>query len=125
MCNPFGGYGLTGGIVDVGGLYDCLFGIYNGLADEGILTLYDEVRRAKYDEIVNPISSENLRRLFDQDPDEAMQKDEFLMLVKKAETDVTTRNMLNEGAMTLQHDFTQYYNTSARKTNGEHRDHVL
>ncbi|KAJ5552705.1 hypothetical protein N7494_002083 [Penicillium frequentans] len=125
LCNPFGGFGLTGGIVDVGGLHDCLFGIYNGLADEGILTLYDEVRRAKYNEIVNPISSENLRRLFAQDPNEAMQKDEFLMLVKKAETDVKTRNMLNEGAMALQHDFTQYYNPSTRKTNGERRDHVL
>jgi len=125
VCNPFGGFGLTGGIVDVGGLHDCLFGIYNGLADEGILTLYDEVRRAKYNEIVNPISSENLRRLFAQDPNEAMQKDEFLMLVKKAETDVKTRNMLNEGVMALQHDFTQYYNPSTRKTNGERRDHVL
>lgn len=33
VCNPFGGLGLTGGIVDIGGLYDCLAGIYEGRAD--------------------------------------------------------------------------------------------
>lgn len=125
MCNPFGGLGLTGGIVDVGGLYDCLFGIYNGLADESILTLYDEVRRAKYNEIINPVSSENIRRLFAQDPEMALEKDEFLKLVKKAETDVKIRDMLNEGAKALQHDFTQNYHTSTGKTNGERRNHVL
>lgn len=125
VCNPFGGLGLTGGIVDVGGLYDCLFGIYNGLADEGILTLYDEVRRAKYNEIINPVSSENIRRLFAQDPELAMEKDEFLKLVKKAETDVATQEMLNQGVFAVQHDFTQYYHTPTEKTNGDRRGHSL
>lgn len=37
MCNPFGGMGLTGGIVDIGGLFDCLVGIYDGVADDTIL----------------------------------------------------------------------------------------
>jgi len=37
LCNPFGGLGLTGGIVDVGGLSDCLVGRSKGVADESIL----------------------------------------------------------------------------------------
>ncbi|TKA50063.1 hypothetical protein B0A55_12600, partial [Friedmanniomyces simplex] len=52
-------------LADVGGLYDCLFGIYAGKADESILDKYDEIRREKYRTIIDPISSGNLRRLWD------------------------------------------------------------
>ncbi|KAH7627847.1 hypothetical protein B0T09DRAFT_402573 [Sordaria sp. MPI-SDFR-AT-0083] len=44
LCNPFGGLGLTVGIVDVGSLYDCLLRIHTGQADDSILYKYDEVR---------------------------------------------------------------------------------
>lgn len=71
----------------MGGLYDCLVGIYNGVADESILDKYDEVRRKKYLEIIDPISSENIVRLFGQDPETAMENDEFLQLCKRTETD--------------------------------------
>jgi len=30
LCNPFGGLGLLGGIVDVGGLADFLIGMHEG-----------------------------------------------------------------------------------------------
>lgn len=83
-----GGLGLTGGIVDVGGLFDCLVGIHEGKADESILDKYSEIRSQKYKEFIDPLSSSNIRRLFDQDPDEALQKDEFLKLCKKAEMDI-------------------------------------
>lgn len=111
MCNPFGGLGLTGGIVDVGGLYDCLAGIYEGKADDSILDKYDEIRRQKYNEIVDPISSSNLRRLFDQDPNTALENDEFLRLCKKAEKDPVLSRQMQRGADALKHDFTQYYKT--------------
>ncbi|CAI7657084.1 unnamed protein product [Penicillium glandicola] len=117
LCNPFGGLGLSGGIVDVGGLYDCLFGVYSGQADESILTLYDEVRREKYNNIINPMSSENIRRLFDQDPDTAMQKDKFLQLIKKAETDSETKAMLKKGVLSIQYDFTQHYHSIKKDGN--------
>ncbi|KAJ5382256.1 hypothetical protein N7517_000167 [Penicillium concentricum] len=116
LCNPFGGLGLTGGIVDVGGLYDCLFGVYSGQADESILTLYDEVRRGMYNNIINPVSSENIRRLFDQDPATIMQEDDFLQLVKKAETDAEALDILSKGVFSIQYDFTQHYRST--KTNG-------
>ena len=57
--------GLTGGFADVGGLYDCLHGIYAGLADDSILDKYDEVQRERYNTVIDPISSGNIRRLWD------------------------------------------------------------
>jgi len=72
LCNPFGGLGLSGGIVDVGGLVDCLIGMHEGAAGEDILDRYSEVRREKYEKLVNPTSSHNFERLFDQDPETAL-----------------------------------------------------
>tara|TARA_R110002003_G_scaffold111_12_gene9484 strand:- start:6243 stop:6596 length:354 start_codon:yes stop_codon:yes gene_type:complete len=79
--------GLTGGIVDVGNLYDCLRGIYENKADESILDKYNEVRRKVYLDLIDVISSANIRRLFALDPDRAVEQDEFFQMVKKAETD--------------------------------------
>jgi hypothetical protein len=82
-----GGLGLTGGIVDVGGLYDCLVGMYECKADPSILDKYSNIRIQKYKEMIDPISSENIRRLFDQDPEKALENDEFLKLCKRTDTD--------------------------------------
>ncbi|KAG2026535.1 hypothetical protein GB937_001315 [Aspergillus fischeri] len=109
LCNPFGGLGLTGGIVDVGGLYDCLFGIFSGKADEGILDIYDEVRRSKYNDIVNPTSSSNIRLLFDHNPETALQDSPFLRMCKQAEKDPEVATKMKEGLDALQYDFTQHY----------------
>ncbi|KAF9871486.1 FAD binding domain-containing protein [Colletotrichum karsti] len=109
LCNPFGGLGLTGGIVDVGGLYECLSGIFLGKADESILDVYDEVRRRKYREIVDPVSSENFRRIFSVHPDNVLETDEFLKLCKEAESDHEKAVEMTKGAQTLGYDFTQHY----------------
>jgi 2-polyprenyl-6-methoxyphenol hydroxylase-like FAD-dependent oxidoreductase len=85
LCNPFGGLGLTGGLVDAGGLADCLIGIAKGLADESILDKYDEIRRAMWHEVIDPISTANLLRLNSQDPDTALQDDAFLKGLVEAE----------------------------------------
>ena len=73
--------------MDVGCLYDCLYGIWTHQADDSILDLYSEVRRQKYKEIIDPISTENFKRVFDQDPEVAGEKDHFLVLCKKAAED--------------------------------------
>ncbi|KIW90478.1 uncharacterized protein Z519_09124 [Cladophialophora bantiana CBS 173.52] len=117
LCNPFGGMGLTGGIVDIGGLYDCLVGIHDGLADDSILDKYSEIRRQKYNEVVNPISSANIVRLFGQDPDKALENDEFLKMCKRTETDEEFAKEFRYGANILKHDFTQYYRKNP--TNGD------
>ena len=79
--------GLTGGIADVGSLFDSFNGIHTGQADESILNIYDDVRRKIWHDIINPVSTENIKRLFDQDADRALENDQFLKLVKQAELD--------------------------------------
>ncbi|KAG9586560.1 FAD/NAD(P)-binding domain-containing protein, partial [Aureobasidium melanogenum] len=109
LCNPFGGLGITGGFVDVGCLYDCLYGIWTNQADDSILDLYSEVRRQKYKEIIDPISTENFRRVFDQDPEVAGEKDYFLVLCKKAAEDKDFARQMHLASFGIRHDFTQYY----------------
>lgn len=91
-----GGLGLTGGIVDVGGLADCLSGIYENKADVSILDKYHEIRSKIYNELTDPVSSENLLRLCEQDPEKAMDNDEFLQFCKKAETDAAAAKTIEE-----------------------------
>ncbi|USP74122.1 FAD/NAD(P)-binding domain-containing protein [Curvularia clavata] len=97
LCNPFysGGMGLTGGIADVGGLYDCLLGIHTGRTTPAILDSYDEIRREKWNTVVNPISSANIRRMFDQNPDTALEDDKILQMIKQAETNPDLLKRLN------------------------------
>ncbi|KAI4762467.1 hypothetical protein E4T52_05266 [Aureobasidium sp. EXF-3400] len=111
LCNPFGGLGLTGGIVDVAGLSDCLGGIYDGRADTSILDEYSRVRREKYLSLVNPISLENIRRLHSQDPDTAMQNDTFLQMCEKAKKDPEFAKVMLRSANGLRYDFTTLYRT--------------
>jgi hypothetical protein len=46
--------------------------MHEGKFGEEILDKYSEVRREKYEKLVNPISSHNFERLFDQDPETAL-----------------------------------------------------
>lgn len=72
----------------MGGLYDCLVGIYDNVATPDILDIYSDVRRKKFIDIVDPLSSENIRRLFAQDPEKALETDEFLKLCRRTATDM-------------------------------------
>lgn len=101
-----GGMGLTGGFADIGGLYDCLHGIYSGRADETILDKYDEIRRKIYRDVIDPISSDNLRRLWDP---EAIERDDFINMVKRAEADKEFSRAMQGGMRAVMHDFTEYY----------------
>ncbi|CRG91368.1 Para-nitrophenol 4-monooxygenase [Talaromyces islandicus] len=110
VCNPFGGLGLTGGIADIGSLFDCLNGINQNIADDSILDKYAEIRRKLYVDVIDPTSRENFRRLWDQDPDKARENDEFFQTLVKAETDEELAMELTADLNILRHDFTQYYN---------------
>ncbi|KAJ6144343.1 hypothetical protein N7470_008238 [Penicillium chermesinum] len=112
LCNPFGGLGLTGGIADVGSLYDALLGIHKGLADASILDKYSEVRKKIWQDVIDPMSRENFRRLHDQDPDRAREDDEFFRLCIRAERDKQLNEELALGLDVLRHDMTQYYNSN-------------
>ena len=105
--------------MDIGGLYDCLAGIYENKADDSILDKYSEVRQKKYNEIVDPISSENIVRLFGQDPDKALDNDDFLKMCKKTETDPEFSKAFQTGVNILMYDFTQHYRTAESKPTRE------
>ncbi|KAJ9615420.1 hypothetical protein H2200_001495 [Cladophialophora chaetospira] len=110
LCPPFGGLGLTGGIVDVGGLYDCLAGIYHEKAEESILDLYSEVRRQKYIDHTDPMTKANLRRLTELDPDRALEDDKFLKLLDEIKNNnLEAQKEILMGDMKLYYDFTQHY----------------
>lgn len=108
--------GITGGFVDVGGLYDCLAGIYEGLADESILDLYSQIRREKYKSVIDPVSTANFKRVHAQDGETALENDEFLQLCVKASTDEAFAKELLMGGFGLCHDFTQHYNKKPEQT---------
>jgi 2-polyprenyl-6-methoxyphenol hydroxylase-like FAD-dependent oxidoreductase len=105
LCNPFGGLGLTGGLVDVGGLAECLEGIATGRADDSILNKYDKVRRELWHSVINPISSSNFLRVSATDPETAAEKDEFLAMVKTAGHDKCLRKQLDD--VCVHHDLLQ------------------
>lgn len=102
---------MTGGIVDVAGLYDCLIGICDSKANLSILDRYSDIRREKYLTMVDPVSSENLRRLFDQDSDAALEKNDLLKLCKRTEDDPALLKKVVLGGNALRYDFTQDYTT--------------
>ncbi|KAL4889331.1 hypothetical protein BDV59DRAFT_205319 [Aspergillus ambiguus] len=117
LCNPFGGFGLTGGIADAGALYDALIGIHMGKADDNILDQYDIIRREKYRTIVDPMSTAHFKRLWAKDPDTTIAEDEFLHFAKAAATNKQLARQAQQGAMSLRCDLTKFYNTAA-KDNG-------
>lgn len=97
--------------MDVGGLSDCLYGVWTGQANEEILDIYDEIRRQKYRDIVDPISSENLRRMYDSNPETVLEpgKDKFLEMCVNAEKDVELAREMALGINVLKYDFRQHY----------------
>ena len=105
--------GLTGGLVDIGGLYDCLIGIYEGKAHPDILDKYSEMRRQRYQEVTDVISQGNIRRLFDQDPDKALETDSFLQMLSQNEGNVKAQQEFLRSANSLKYDFTQHYSQQA------------
>jgi len=116
LCNPFGGMGLTGGIADIGGLYECLRGIHNGVVNEDILDRYCETRREIYQTMVNPISTENFRRLYEENPENRIANDPFFKVLQRAEADTELSYSLAKDLLLLRHDFTQYYQNGSGLT---------
>ncbi|KAI5865754.1 FAD/NAD(P)-binding domain-containing protein [Durotheca rogersii] len=109
LCNPWGGMGITGGFVDVGGLYDCLAGIWDGRADESILDLYSQKRIEKWETVIDPISQSNFRRVSDSDPDTLLERDPVMRACKDAENDLATQKQMYLSFFDMRYDFTQHY----------------
>lgn len=109
LCNPMGGMGLTNGMVDVGGLADCLIGIHRGVANEDILDKYDSVRRGIFQDVVDGITTANLKRIM-QDSSRALEADPFLQACREAaqspEKAAMLANAMRVSGLSLLHDST-------------------
>ena len=115
LCNPWGGLGITGGFVDVGGLYDCLAGIWDGKAGESILDLYSEKRMEKWKTITDPVSQANFRRVMDKDPATIYERDELFPMLKRGETDREFLTEMLMKSMEIRYDFTQHYRDAGKE----------
>jgi 2-polyprenyl-6-methoxyphenol hydroxylase-like FAD-dependent oxidoreductase len=78
LCNPFGAFGLTSGLLDAAALADALIAIHSGKYSANALEYYATERRKVFMEIVNPLSQSNKERLHDADPSTLGDRDPFL-----------------------------------------------
>ena len=68
-CNPCGGLGLTGGVLDADALSDVLGAVIAGRADDSVLDFYAEERRRVFQEVTSPMSMNFKRLLSESDPE--------------------------------------------------------
>lgn len=87
ICNPFGGYGCMSGVLDAGGLADCLIGLYDDRVGDEILDLYAEIRRDKFLKYVDARSIKNMNRIANSDPNTVLDTDKFFSILKGLEGD--------------------------------------
>ncbi|KAK5137078.1 hypothetical protein LTR08_001087 [Meristemomyces frigidus] len=106
LCNPFGGLGLTGGLLDAAAVSDALIGIHEGKAGDAILDRYAEVRRTIFQETVDPTSQSNKKRLQDSDPTTVGERDPFLKMLREADE---TQKQHIRATVTLAVDMSEYY----------------
>lgn len=102
---------MTGGIADVGSLFDALIALKEGKADDSILDKYSEVRRKKWAEIIDPMSRANFKRvcLAEAESD----RNEFWALCKKMEEDDELAKQMAQGTNVLREDFKEYLAAAA------------
>jgi 2-polyprenyl-6-methoxyphenol hydroxylase-like FAD-dependent oxidoreductase len=67
-CNPCGGLGLTGGVIDADALSDTLGAVILGKAKEEVLDFYSRERRRVFLEVASPLSTNFKRLLSESDP---------------------------------------------------------
>ena len=67
-CNPCGGLGLTGGVIDADTLSDALGAVIRGRASDGVLDFYAHERRRVFLEVTSPMSTNFKRLLSEPDP---------------------------------------------------------
>ena len=69
VCNPCGGMGLTGGIIDAAALIEVLTAVCARRAPESVLDFYAAERRRVFLEVSSPIATDFKRRMSEKDMD--------------------------------------------------------
>lgn len=83
-CNPCGGLGLTGGVLDADALSDVLGAVIAGRADDSVLDFYAEERRRVFQEVTSPMSM-NFKRLLSESDPERRAADKAAMFARGSE----------------------------------------
>ncbi|HTV50750.1 MAG TPA: FAD-dependent monooxygenase [Steroidobacteraceae bacterium] len=83
-CNPCGGMGLTGGVIDALALAQVLKAVVHGKAGEAVLDFYARERRRVFLEVSSPVATEMKRRM--SEPDPARQRADFEAFRQQAES---------------------------------------
>ena len=83
VCNPCGGMGLTGGIIDAAALVDVLSAVCRKEAPQSVLDFYAAERRRVFLEVTSPIATDFKRRM--SEPDRNRQQAEFEEFHRQAE----------------------------------------
>lgn len=93
-CNPCGGLGLTGGVIDADTLSDALGAVVAGRADERVLDFYARERRRVFLEVTSPMSTNFKRLLSEKDPvRRAQDKAEMIAQVEKGGSEVLASSL--------------------------------
>jgi 2-polyprenyl-6-methoxyphenol hydroxylase-like FAD-dependent oxidoreductase len=67
-CNPCGGMGLTGGVLDSQALVQVLTAVIKRSADESVLDFYSTERRRVFLEVTSPVATQYKQRMCESDP---------------------------------------------------------
>lgn len=82
-CNPCGGMGLTGGVIDANALIDVLTAVIRGRARDSVLDFYSTERRRVFVEVTSPIATQYKQRMCE--PDDARRRADFEEFRRMAE----------------------------------------
>lgn len=102
------GLGLTGGILDAACLADAFEGLYNEGQPDSILDKYSEIRMDIYKKYTDPWSQQNVKRLFELDPETA-HEDPFMKAVAAAGENEEIRKAFISRPDVLRVDIRDYF----------------
>lgn len=106
------------GVLDAGGLADCLIGFYQGKADASILDTYAKVRRDIYLNYIDKRSTKNLNRVWKTDPWTVLDTDPFFQIIKELNKDKEELKKFLLKWSSIEYDFTQHYHNERVGMNG-------
>lgn len=106
------------GVLDAGGLADCLIGFYQGKADASILDTYAKVRRDIYLNYIDKRSTKNLNRVWKTDPWTVLDTDPFFQIIKELNKDKEELKKFLLKWSSIEYDFTQHYHNERAGMNG-------
>jgi hypothetical protein len=95
-------------MLDAGCLADAFEGIYNENQPDSILTTYSDIRKEIYEKYTDPWSRANVRRLFELNPETAI-NDPFMQAVQNASKDQETREAFIKRPQLLKVDIRDYF----------------